>query len=286
LGCSPSEQNAAGAGKPRVVATTTMIADLAQELGGADVEVSSLLRPGGDPHVYAPTPSDAKLIAQADLVLTNGLHLEGWIEDLVRNAGGKAKIEIVSDGITPLTDPSRTGYPDPHIWHDPTLWREAAKNVRDDLKALDPAHAQGYDERAKAYDEELAKLDGWVKGEVAKIPQGRRVLVTSHDAFQYYGRAYGLEVIAVQGLSTETEAGAQDVARVVEVVKGRKLPAVFVETSVNPKLIEQISRESGAKVGGSLYSDSLGLPSEPSHTYKGMIEANTRQIVEALGGTP
>jgi zinc/manganese transport system substrate-binding protein len=291
LGCeaspgSPGEGAQKPAGRLRVVATTTMIGDLAQEIGGDAVEVQTIMRPGGDPHLYQPTPADAKVIARADLILTNGLRLEGWIDDLVRNAGGKGEVVVLSEGIEALQDPQKTNYPDPHLWHDAARWAQVAARLRDVLVAKDPAHAEGYKARAGRYAEALGALHERVKAQIQTIPASRRVLITSHDAFQYYGRAYGLEVVAVQGLSTEGEAGAQDLARVIEVVRQREVPALFVETSVNPKLIEQISRETGAAIGGELYSDSLGSPGAPGATYLGMIEANTARIVEALRGKP
>jgi ABC-type Zn uptake system ZnuABC Zn-binding protein ZnuA len=195
-------------------------------------------------------------------------------------------VVVLSKGIEPLKDPSKTNYPDPHIWHDASLWRVAAQNLRDALIKRDPDNAKLYQERTEAYLKELDALHREVKASVETIPAQKRVLVTSHDAFQYFGRAYGLEVVAVQGLSTESEAGARDLARVIEVVKGRQVPAVFVETSVNPKLMEQISRETGAGIGGTLYSDSLGAKGEPGQTYTGMLRANTERITRALGGAP
>ncbi len=282
--CKPSGDGSEKDGRKRVVATTTMIEDLARQIGGDDIEVTGIMRPGGDPHLYQPTPGDARSIAKADLVLTNGLKLEGWIDDLVRNAGGDAKVAVVGDGVAALKDPLKTNYPDPHFWHDVGLWKTAAANTRDALVAMDPAHADGYRSRATAYLAELDALDVWVKERVASLPKNRRTLVTSHDAFQYFGKAYGFDVIAIQGLSTQSEAGAQDLARVVETVRSHEVPAIFVETSVNPKLIEQVSRETGAKVGGTLFSDSLGGKDGPAGTYVGMIRANVTQVVDALGG--
>lgn len=283
-GCKGDAPSDAGQDAFVVVATTTMLADLATEIGGQDAVVRGIMKPGGDPHLYKPTPGDARMIAQADVVLTNGLKLEGWIDDLVRNAGGDAQVVVTTEGIDALKDPSKTNYPDPHVWHDVSKWMAVTDNVRDALVKADPAHAEGYRQRAAAYQQQLRELDAWVKAEAARVPEAQRVLVTSHDAFQYYGARYGFEVVAVQGLSTESEAGARDVARVIEVVRQRKIPSLFIETSVNPKLIEQISRETGATIGGSLYSDSLGDAEGPGGSYIGMIRQNTRLVTEALGG--
>ncbi len=280
----PADEAGAVDGKKKVVATTTMIEDLARELSGGDIQVDGIMKPGGDPHLYTPTPADATLIARADLVLTNGLKLEGWIDDLVRNAGGGASIKEISGGVEALKDPLKTNYPDPHIWHDVKRWMIVTRNTADALAALSPEHAGAIKAREAAYLDKLAALDKEVQRQIDLIPREQRVLITSHDAFQYYARSYGVEVVAVQGLSTQSEAGAQDVARVVDVIRARKIPAVFIETSVNPKLIEQISRETGVSIGGTLFSDSLGDTGAPGGTYVGMIEENTRLIVKALGG--
>lgn len=282
-GCKPEKADK-DSGKLKVVATTTMIKDLALQIGGEDIQIDGIMKPGGDPHLYTPTPADAKMVARADVVLTNGLKLEGWIEDLVRNAGGEATTVVVTKGISPMQDPAKTNYPDPHVWHDVALWKVAAENVRDSLVKIDAKNAEAHKKRATAYIAELDALDEWVKSETQKIPAEKRVLITSHDAFNYYGRAYKMDVVGIQGLSTEAEAGAQDVARIVELVKSKKIPSLFVETSVNQKLIEQVSRETGTSIGGSLYSDSLGPDGTPEGTYKGMIESNTRQLVKALSG--
>ncbi len=284
VGCGPGTATKDASGKKTVVTTTTMLQDLATVIGGEDLQVRGIMKPGGDPHLYKPTPADASMIARSDMVLTNGLKLEGWIDDLVRNAGGKASIKVASKGIEALRDPNKTNYPDPHIWHDPTLWTKAAQNVRDAFIELDPEHAEGYRARTAGYIKDLGTLDAEIKKAVETLPAERRVLITSHDAFQYYAKRYGLKVMAVQGLSTESEAGARDVARIVDAVKANGLPAIFVETSVNPKLIEQISRESGAKIGGTLYSDSLGEPGGPGGTYLDMLRQNTQIITKALGG--
>jgi ABC-type Zn uptake system ZnuABC Zn-binding protein ZnuA len=279
-GCKEVPQSTDG--KKRVVATTTMIEDLAREIGGDLFVVDGIMSAGGDPHLYKPTPGDATLIAKSELVLTNGLKLEGWIDDLVRNAGGEGRVVEVTEGIEALQDPAKTNYPDPHVWHDVTKWVEAARNVGKALTATSPEHEEKILAKTNDYIERLKKLDRDILDAVQEIPEGRRVLITSHDAFQYYGKRYGLQVLAVQGLSTEAEAGARDLVRVVETVRKRKVPAIFVESSVNPKLIEQISRETGAQIGGTLFSDSLGDKAGPGGTYIGMLETNTKVIVDAL----
>jgi len=279
VGCKPKET-----GAPQVVATTTMIADTARVIAGDRVKVVSILKPGGDPHVYQPVPSDSKKVARSKLVLMNGLKLEGWMEDLARNAGGDVKVITVTQGITPLDDPAHPGNPDPHVWFDVQRWIMSAKNIRDALKEIDPEGAAGYDERAAAYIQKLEALDAKIKKAIACIPADKRVVVTSHDAFQYFGHAYGLEVRAVQGISTESEASAAELRDVIDFVRAKNLPAVFIETSVSEKNIEAVTRETNAKVGGTLYSDSLGPSDSPAATYITMVEHNTETLVQALSG--
>lgn len=266
----------------QAAATTTMITDLVREIGGEHVEVSGIMKPGGDPHLYQPTPADAQLVARSQIVFVNGLHLEGWIDRLVENAGGERPVVVVSKGIEAQADPFKKGYPDPHIWFNVGHWVTAAENVRDGLIKADPAHQAAYEKEAARYIRELRTLDQWVKAEVNRLPENRRHLITSHDAFNYFGKAYGFQVKGVQGISTESEAGARDVAEIVDHIRRHRIPAIFVETSVNPQLIEQISRETGAKIGGTLYSDSLGPQDSPASTYVGMVKENVRMIVEAL----
>lgn len=275
-------------GEVLVVASTTMIEDLVRELAPDGVRVEGIMAPGGDPHLYQPTPGDARLVAQSDLVVRNGLHLEGWIDDLLENAGGERPIVTVSDGVEAIHMESFAGGVDPHIWFDVELWRRAAATTADalaDLVADDPTAVAQVRERAAAYDARLAALDGWVRSTLATIPPTRRVLVTSHDAFNYFGRAYDLEVRGIQGISTEQEASQRDVADVIDMVRERGLPAVFVETSVNPGLVRQVARETGAAVLGPLYSDSLGASDGPAGTWVGMVVENVRLVTEGLGGT-
>lgn len=267
----------------KVVATTTMIADLARQIGGHRVDVTGIMAPGGDPHVYKPVPEDAQAISTADLVLVNGLKLEHWVDDLIANAGGgKKTVVTVTEGMKHRASPLDASVPDPHVWFDVARWRQAAKRVETGLAAADPEGAATYRENAALYDRQLAELDTWVRRRVAEVPEARRKLVTSHDAFAYFGEAYGFDVVPVQGISTDAEASTKDVVRVVEAVKAAGVPAIFVETSVNPKLIEQVARETSTKVGGALYSDSTGPLDSPGGSYIGMIRDNVSLIVEGL----
>jgi ABC-type Zn uptake system ZnuABC Zn-binding protein ZnuA len=284
FGCAP-DQLPAGTGsadKPvHAVATTTMIADLVGQIGGHRVKVTGIMAPGGDPHVYKPVPADADAIAKADVVFVNGLKLEHWVDDLITNARGK-RVVVVTEGVRHRASPLDAQVPDPHVWFDVARWRQAAANVAKGLAAADPAGAATYTENAALYDRQLSALDTWVKSRVATVPAGRRKLVTSHDAFAYFGEAYGFEVIPVQGISTDADASTQDVVRVVELVKKAGVPALFVETSVNPKLIEQVARETDTRVGGALYSDSTGPLDSNAGSYIGMVRDNVGLIVEGL----
>ena len=270
-----------------VVATTTMLEDLIDQVGGEHFKVHGLVSVGGDPHVYQPRPADARTIAASDAVVTNGLLLEGWMDSLIENAGGERPIIVGGEAI----DESRLirveGAVDPHIWFDVGMWRQVSQKVADGLIDL-----AGDDEEVVAalrsnhgeYDAVLEQLDEWVGAQIATIPEHRRVLITSHDAFNYFGQAYGIDVEAVQGLSTEQEASQRDVANIIELVRDRHAPAVFTETSVHSGLIEQVARETGVTRAGPLYSDSVGPAGSGADTYVGMVEANVQMIIEALEG--
>jgi len=285
VGCR-SGSDATDNGRPVVVASTTMLADLATQLGGDDVVVRGLMSPGGDPHLYQPTPSDGRAIASSALVVRNGLQLEGWIDDLLENAGGERPIVTASTGVEPLTKADGTGRIDPHFWMDATLWAGAADEVAEGLYAiLDDEGDARVRARLEAYHAEIDALHAWITARIASIPAPQRVLVTSHDAFGYFGAAYAIQVRGLVGISTEQEAGQRDVAALIEFVRAQALPAIFVETSVNPALIEQIGRETGVDVAGPLYGDSLGAADGPAATWVGMMTENTRMIVESLGGT-
>ncbi|TVR03709.1 MAG: hypothetical protein EA398_03990 [Deltaproteobacteria bacterium] len=286
-GCT-SRGSSTGDERPLVVTTTTMLEDLVGIVGGDDIRVAGLMPVGADPHTYQPVPSDARTVSSSALVIMNGLHLEGWIERLVRTAGGERPVVAVGEGGTVIEDEDAPGGVDPHIWFDVGRWIIATDEVERALRSLlaeDEEAVLRIERRAAEYRETLRSLDTWVRERVASIDASRRVLVTSHDAFGYFGMAYGVQVEAVQGISTEQEASQRDLVRVIDLVRARALPAVFAETSVNPGLIGQVARETGASLAGPLYSDSLGEPGGAAGTYVGMVEENVRMIVEGLGGT-
>jgi ABC-type Zn uptake system ZnuABC Zn-binding protein ZnuA len=288
-GCDRNEtsepQNKEVDSKPLVISSTTMLADMVDQIAGDHVRSISIVSPGADPHLYRPTPRDARRIAESDLVVKNGLSLEGWMDDLIANAGGDRPIVTASNGVSSLEDPTEEATVDPHFWFDPTRWQTGIDNVSSAIQEIvsQPVR-EDIERRTAAYKEEIADLAAWVERMVNAIPEPQRVLVTSHDAFNYFGDRYAMEVIAIQGISTEEEASQRDVANVIETVKDTGVRAVFVESSVNPRMIEQVARETGAAKAGPLFSDSTGAPGTDAATYVGMVEENVRMIVEALGG--
>lgn len=275
-----------------VVATTSLIADLAREIGGERVEVVSLMGPGVDPHLYNASEGDVGRMTRADLILYNGLHLEGKMTDVLARMGERAA--AVTDGIGRsrlLDSPTYAGSYDPHVWMDVALWQEAARAVAEGLAALDTAHAGGYHRRADAYLVRLDSLDAYVRSRAERVPAAQRVLVTAHDAFGYFGRAYGFEVRGLQGLSTATEAGTGDVQDLAAFIAERRIPALFVESSVPARSIEAVreavrARGFAVRIGGNLYSDALGGAGSGAETYEGMIRHNVDTIVGALLGEP
>lgn len=278
-------------GPPMIVATTTIVADLVRQVGGEDVEVISLMGPGIDPHLYKPSAGDVRRMASADGVFFNGLHLEGKMGEVLGELGGRGIHTLAVASCIPedeLIATSESGNThDPHVWFDVGLWTHAVDCVRDGLIELDPEHADGFIARADAYREELINLDAEVGQRMASIPEDRRVLVTAHDAFAYFGRAYGIEVRGLLGVSTASEAGTADVQELAELISSRRIPAVFVETSVSPRAIQALreavaSRGWTVEEGGSLYSDALGDPQGPAADYPGMVRTNVATIVDAL----
>lgn len=286
-GCSQQASPAQPA-RPLVVGTSTMLCDAIGEIGGDAIDAGCIMKPGGDPHLYQPRPSDAALLARSTLVVTNGLRLEGWIDELVRNAGGQRPIVVAGESMREvLSLPGSHSAVDPHFWFDVPAWSDAMGRVGAAIAGAVPeAQRAGVLARTEAYRARLARLDAWTRRELDRVPRERRVLITSHDAFRYFGRAYGVEVVAIQGVSTEQEASQRDVARVVDLVRSRGARAVFVETSVNPSLMRQVAAETGVRLAGPLFSDSVGPEGSPGAGYVGMVAENIRMIVDGLGATP
>jgi ABC-type Zn uptake system ZnuABC Zn-binding protein ZnuA len=280
-GCGTKE-NKTTSGKIRAVSSITIINDIVRNIGGDKVEAVSICGVGIDPHTYKPKPNDPRTVSECDIVFINGLALEHWIEEMVHNAGGNKKVVTVTEGITPITDEMGFGDPDPHAWFDVKYVKTYSENIAKALIELDKPNESYYRRNLESYIKKLDSLDAWVKTEIEKIPAEKRLLITSHDAFRYFGKAYGLEVRGLQGISTEAKAQTEDVKKLVDLIKERKLKSVFIETSVNPKLLEEISRETGATVGGTLFSDSVGDEGTFEGTYIGALTHNVKTIVKAL----
>jgi zinc/manganese transport system substrate-binding protein len=272
--------------KLTVVATFSILADFVQNVGGDRVAIATLVGPNGDAHVYAPTPADTKTLAAAKIVFVNGLGFEGWIERLVKASGTKAAIVVTSTGVRPRKAEDRhdPGYAetDPHAWQAVANAKIYVANIRDALSAADPAGKGAYQANAAAYLAKLDVLEREVRGEIDKIPAARRRIITSHDAFGYFGAAYGVQFIAPQGVNTEADASAKDVAKIITQIRKQKIPAVFMENVTDPRLLQRISAETGARIGGTLYSDALTDAGGAAPTYIDMIRHNVRQLVSAL----
>ena len=262
-----------------VVASFSILGDFIRNVGGDRVSVTTLVGPDSDAHVYSPTPADAKRIADAKLVFVNGLGFEGWLPRLVKSAGGKATIVTATSGITPLKSGSAA---DPHAWQSVANAKAYVANIRDALAAADPANAEAFKANASRYLTDLDALDREVREAVAQIPEDRRKVISTHGAFGYFAAAYGVEFIAPVGVSTESEASARDVARIITQIRTSKIPAVFLENISDPRLIRRISAESGARVGGTLYSDSLTGEKGDSPTYIAMVRHNIKALTSAL----
>jgi manganese/zinc/iron transport system substrate-binding protein len=273
------------------VVTVGMIADIVKNIGGNCVSVEQLMGAGVDPHLYRASEGDVLKLLEADIVFYGGLHLEGRMADIFHEMAKTQATIGVADAIPEdqlLTEPVYH-QTDPHVWMDAELWMYAAGSVRDTLVQLDPAHEAYYRDNADAYLETLTELDTYAREQIARVPADQRVLVTAHDAFQYFGRAYGIEVFAPQGITTTAEAGIEDIRQTIDLITERHIPAVFVESSVPPDVVEAIvegvrARGAEVQIGGNLYSDSMGADGTPDGSYVGMIRHNVDTIVSALLG--
>jgi zinc/manganese transport system substrate-binding protein len=265
-----------------VVATFSVLADFARNVGGDRIEVAALVGPNGDAHVYQPKPADAEKLGDARLILVNGLGLEGWIDRLIKASGAKAPVIVATKGINPQEMREEHIGLDPHAWQSIANAKIYVANIRDGLIAADPEGEATYRANADNYLARLDALEKEVLADIAKIPPGRRQIITTHDAFGYFGTAYGFRFIAPEGISTETEASAREVAKIIRQIKAQKIPAVFLENVTDPRLVRRIASESGATVGGTLYSDALSPPDGPASTYIDMMRNNVRELATAL----
>lgn len=295
-GCGPVEEAAlpdlSERERLRIVTTVGMLGDAVEQVGGSRVEVEGLMGPGVDPHLYKASEGDVRRLERADAIFFVGLHLEAKMADVLERVGERRLSRACSRGI-PESKLQRVGTGagsiDPHVWFDVALWQGCVDAVRDALAEADPAHAAAYRANADRYLAELAALDAEVRERVASVPQAQRVLITAHDAFGYFGKAYGFEVVGLQGISTAAEAGAADVDELARFIVERRVPAIFVESTVAPRTIEAVRAAVAARgftveVGGSLFADAMGSAGTPEGSYIGMVRHNVNTIVRALGG--
>jgi zinc/manganese transport system substrate-binding protein len=267
----------------KVLATFSILGDLVKNVGSDRVEVSALVGPDSDAHVYAPSPADARKVADAKVVITNGLGFEGWMNRLVRASGSKAPVIVASNGIT-VRKAGAGGEADPHAWQSAANAKVYVANIRDALIAVDPSVRDSYQANAAAYLAKLDALDAEIKAGVAAIPADRRRVISSHDAFGYFQETYGIEFIAPQGVSTEAEPSARDVARIITQIRRLKIPAVFLENVSDPRLMQRIAQETGVRIGGKLYSDALTSEKGDAPSYLDLMRHNVKQLVTALAG--
>jgi zinc/manganese transport system substrate-binding protein len=263
----------------KVVTSFSILGDFVKNVGGDRVEVTTLVGPDSDVHVYSPTPADVRKIADAKLLVVNGFGLEGWLPRLIQAAGGKAAIVTATDGIAPLKAGSDA---DPHAWQSVANAEKYVANIRDALAAADPTDAEVFRQNARIYLARLEALDGEVRQAISQIPESRRRMISTHDAFGYFAARYGIAFIAPVGVSTEAEPSARDIAGIIGQVKTEHIPAVFLERIGDPRLMRRISQETGAKVGGTLYSDSLTDEKGEVPTYIDMVRHNIRTLTSAL----
>jgi zinc/manganese transport system substrate-binding protein len=279
--------DANNAGRLSVVASFSILRDLAAHVGGDRIDATALVGPGGDAHVYEPSPADARTVGAAGLIVVNGLGFEGWMERLTQASDAKAPVVVASAGVAPRHgghpggDAHAAG-PDPHAWQSVRNAGIYVANIRDGLIRVDPLGRTDYEANAAAYLAELGRLDADIRRAVAAIPPERRKLITAHDAFGYFVADYGVAFIATQGVSSETDPSARDIARIIRAVREQSIPALFFENAADPRLIRRIAAETGARIGGTLYADTLSAAAGPAATYVDMMRHNIREISEGL----
>jgi zinc/manganese transport system substrate-binding protein len=280
LGASAGAQ---AADPTKVSASFSILGDIVKQVGGDRVEVFTFVGPNGDAHVYEPTPADAKELSESKILFINGLGLEGWMTRLERSSGFKGTVATASKGVAPrkMVEDEKT-ITDPHAWQSLANGKIYVANIRDALIAADPDGKATYEANAQKFLDGIAAMETTVKEAVAKLPPERRKIITTHDAFGYFGAAYGMEFIAPEGVSTESETSAKDVAKIIRQIKAEKVPAVFLENVTDSRLLDQIAKETGAKIGGTLFSDALSPPDGPAATYLDMFRNNIETMSEAL----
>jgi len=266
----------------RVVASFSILGDLVNVVGGNHVQVTTLVGPGGDAHMYQPTPNDARTVAKAQLIVMNGLHFEGWLDRLIQASGFSGQVAVLSVGAKVRTVGSGTNAIDPHAWQNLQNGMIYVRNLSAALQKIDPTHAIDYQKRSEEYLVQIISLDQNIRERLAVLPPARRRLITSHDAFGYFADAYGLTILAPAGFNNDAEASAFRVGTLIRQIRAEQIYAVFVENVTDPRLMHQISRETGAKIGGILYSDALSFSQGPATTYLDMFRSNTKTLLEVL----
>ena len=271
--------------KPLVVSSASMFSDMAANIGGDLIETATIVPIGGDPHIYEPTPGDVRLLLKANLILQNGLTFEGWIKDLINNSGSTAPVVTITEGITPIVSSQYQNATDPHAWMDPANGKIYALNIKEALIMLLPEKKDQITSQYEDYIKQIDELDLYVRENISKIDSSKRILITSHDAFHYFGLRYGLRLESVLGTSTDADVRTSDLMRLNQVIQENNIPVVFIESTINPKLLNQVASDNKISIGGKLYSDSLGDEDSPANTYINMIRYNTDVIVKGLTST-
>jgi zinc/manganese transport system substrate-binding protein len=275
----------------KVIASFSILGDMVKNVGGDRVDVITLVGPNGDVHVFEPTPATAREVSEADLIVVNGLGLEGWIDRLIKASGYKGMVAVASRGVRPrqMEEGEHEGggkrgrlVIDPHAWQDIRNGILYVDNIAEALDSVDPAGASTYKANADAYRSKLIELDKWVRSELSGVPRQKRSMITTHDAFGYFGAAYGVRILSPMGVSTESEPSAGEVKKLIRQIKKEKITAVFMENVADPRMIRQIAEESGVMLGGELFSDALSKPGGPASTYIDMFKNNVTKIVSAM----
>ncbi len=282
----------------KVVASFSILGDLAKQVGGEDITVTTLVGPNGDAHVFQPTPKDAKALKDADIIIVNGLGFEGWMDRLIAASGATAPVVVASQGVRTLTlkDPEEDhhhdhdhhhhGGIDPHAWQNIANARMYAQTIATALQKADPANAKDYGDRGAKLDGDLATLDAWVKAEIAAVPHEKRRVITTHDAFGYFADGYAVTFLAPTGFSTDDEPSAKEMKHLIQQIQSGKTRALFLESMGNPNIIKQLAAETGAVVGPALYTDALSSDTGPAPTYQAMMRYNVTSLVQAMKNNP
>ncbi len=270
------------AAQDKLIATASIMQDIVQNICDGAYEVDVIVPIGGDPHIYDPTPSDVVKISQSNMIFKNGLTFEGWLEKMMQNSGTDAEQVLLTKGIPAIKSLVYENSSDPHAWMDVVYAKKYAENAYNALKTKYPQYDSLFTQNHIRYQTELDDLHNWILQEIQKIDPEKRILVTSHDAFQYYGRRYGLELFSLLGTTTDADIQTSDIMRVNKVINEKKLPAIFIESTINPKVMKQLATDNNIRIGGELFADSLGDNDSPAPSYIEMLKHNTKTIVEGL----